>query len=96
MLSRRSLDLKQYWHILRDIHTAFAISNRRLIAFNQKDVIFRYKTYRRDGPDRQSIMTLCADEFIRRFLLHVLPSGFHRIRHRRACLRQTNPNLKSL
>lgn len=58
-----------------------AISNRRLIAFNQQDVTFRYKDYRRDGPDRQSVMTLCADEFIRRFLLHALPSGFHRIRH---------------
>ena len=58
-----------------------AISNRRLIAFNQKDVTFRYKDYRRDGPDRLSVMTLSAGEFIRRFLLHVLPSGFHRIRH---------------
>src|SRR3546814_15246019 len=41
----------------------------------------RYKDYRRDGADRQRVMTLRADEFIRRFLLHVLPRGFHRIRH---------------
>lgn len=58
-----------------------AISNRRLIAFDQDGVTFRYKDYRRDGTDRQQIMTLAADEFIRRFLTHVLPRGFHRIRH---------------
>jgi Putative transposase. len=58
-----------------------AISNSRLIAFDQVGVTFRYKDYRRDGADRQQIMTLAADEFIRRFLLHVLPRGFHRIRH---------------
>jgi hypothetical protein len=44
-------------------------------------VTFRYKDYRRDGADRQQVMTLATDEFIRRFLLHVLPRGFHRIRH---------------
>ena len=58
-----------------------AISNSRLIAFDGGSVIFRYKDYRRSGPDRQQVMTLGADEFIRRFLLHVLPKGFHRIRH---------------
>lgn len=58
-----------------------AISNRRLTNFDQKGVTFRYKDYRRDGAERQSVMTLSADEFIRRFLLHVLPCGFHRIRH---------------
>jgi hypothetical protein len=58
-----------------------AISNRRLLAFNEAGVTFRYKDYRRDGADRQQVMTLAADEFIRRFLLHVLPRGFHRIRH---------------
>ena len=58
-----------------------AISNRRLIALDEAGVTFRYKDYRRDGPDRQRIMTLATDEFIRRFLLHVLPQGFHRIRH---------------
>jgi hypothetical protein len=58
-----------------------AISNRRLIRFDQSSVTFRYKDYRRDGGDRQQVMTLATDEFIRRFLLHVLPRGFHRIRH---------------
>jgi Putative transposase/Transposase zinc-binding domain len=58
-----------------------AISNRRLITFDETGVTFRYKDYRRSGPERQQVMTLAADEFIRRFLLHVLPRGFHRIRH---------------
>ena len=58
-----------------------AISNRRLISFDETGVTFRYKDYRRDGVDRQRTMTLRPDEFIRRFLLHVLPKGFHRIRH---------------
>ena len=58
-----------------------AISNRRLIAFDERGVTFGYKDYRRDGPERQRVMTLATDEFIRRFLLHVLPRGFHRIRH---------------
>ena len=44
-------------------------------------VTFRYKDYRRSGADRQQVMTVAADEFIRRFLLHVLPKGFHRIGH---------------
>ena len=58
-----------------------AISNRRLIALDETGVTFRYKDYRRNGADRQQVMTLGVDEFIRRFLLHVLPRGFHRIRH---------------
>jgi hypothetical protein len=58
-----------------------AISNRRLISFDGNAVTFRYKDYRHDGAGRQRTMTLAADEFIRRFLLHVLPKGFHRIRH---------------
>ena len=58
-----------------------AISNRRLLAFDETGVTFRYKDYRRSGADRQQVMTLGVDEFIRRFLLHVLPRGFHRIRH---------------
>jgi Putative transposase/Transposase zinc-binding domain len=58
-----------------------AISNRRLIRFDRNGVTFRYKDYRRPGADRQQVMTLATDEFIRRFLLHVLPRGFHRIRH---------------
>lgn len=58
-----------------------AISNRRLIAFDETGVTFRYKDYRRDSAERQQVMTLAPDEFIRRFLIHVLPRGFHRIRH---------------
>lgn len=58
-----------------------AISNSRLMTFNESGVTFRYKDYRRDGVDRQQVMTLAVDEFIRRFLMHVLPRGFHRIRH---------------
>jgi len=58
-----------------------AISNCRLIAFDNTGVTFRYKDYRRNGADRQQVMTLATNEFIRRFLLHVLPKGFHRIRH---------------
>ena len=58
-----------------------AISNRRLIAFDDTGVTFRYKDYRRDGMERQQVMTLTTDEFIRRFLIHVLPRGFHRVRH---------------
>ena len=58
-----------------------AISNRRLIGFDGVSVTFRYKDYRRSAPERQQVMTLATDEFIRRFLLHVLPRGFHRIRH---------------
>lgn len=58
-----------------------AISNSRLIAFDKSGVTFRYKDYRRNRADRQQVMTLATDEFIRRFLLHVLPRGFHRIRH---------------
>ena len=58
-----------------------AISNRRLLGFDETSVTFRYKDYRRNAPDRQQVMTLTTDEFIRRFLLHVLPRGFHRIRH---------------
>ena len=58
-----------------------AISNRRLIAADAGSVTFKYKDYRVDGPERYKTMTLATDEFIRRFLMHVLPKGFHRIRH---------------
>ena len=58
-----------------------AISNHRLLALEEGGVTFRYKDYRRDGAERYRSMTLPTDEFIRRFLLHVLPRGFHRIRH---------------
>jgi hypothetical protein len=58
-----------------------AISNTRLIARDGRGVTFRYKDYRADGLARRKAMTLAADEFIRRFMLHILPKGFHRIRH---------------
>jgi hypothetical protein len=57
-----------------------AIANSRLIAFDRNTVSFRWKDYRLEGPDRYKVMTLEAGEFIRRFLIHVLPAGFHRIR----------------
>jgi hypothetical protein len=58
-----------------------AISNQRLLALDQRGVTFRWKDYRATGKTRYKTMTLSADEFMRRFLLHVLPGGFHRIRH---------------
>ena len=58
-----------------------AIANSRLLAFDGKGVTFKWKDYRAKGRTRHKSMTLEADEFIRRFLIHVLPSGFHRIRH---------------
>jgi hypothetical protein len=58
-----------------------AISNRRLIALDERGVTFRWKDYRASGRTRQKTMTLEPQEFMRRFLLHVLPGGFHRIRH---------------
>jgi hypothetical protein len=58
-----------------------AISNSRLVALDEKGVTFKGKDYRVEGGDRFKTMTLAAHEFIRRFLLPVLPSGFHRIRH---------------
>jgi hypothetical protein len=58
-----------------------AISNSRLIAADATAVTFRYKDYRIKGPGRYKTITLKPNEFIRRFLIHVLPKGFHRIRH---------------
>jgi hypothetical protein len=58
-----------------------AISNQRLISLDERGVTFRWKDYRARGRTRNKTMTLAADEFVRRFLLHVLPAGFHRIRH---------------
>jgi hypothetical protein len=58
-----------------------AIANSRLIACNRNGVTFRWKDYRADGRERQKVMTLATGEFIRRFLIHVLPQGFHRILH---------------
>jgi hypothetical protein len=58
-----------------------AIANSRLLALDHNGVTFRWKDYRSEGAERYKVMTLAHDEFIRRFLMHVLPSGFHRIRH---------------
>ena len=58
-----------------------AIANSRLIAFDERSVTFKWKDYRIEGRDRYKQMTLATDEFIRRFLIHVLPNGLHRIRH---------------
>ena len=58
-----------------------AIANSRLISCDRGAVTFRWKDYRAEGRDRQKVMTLATAEFIRRFLIHVLPQGFHRIRH---------------
>jgi hypothetical protein len=58
-----------------------AIANSRLIACDDNGVTFKWKDYRAKGRQRQKVMTLASDEFIRRFLIHVLPGGFHRIRH---------------
>ena len=58
-----------------------AIANSRLLALDEKGVTFRWKDYRSKQRYRHKTMTLSADEFIRRFLLHILPRGFHRIRY---------------
>ena len=58
-----------------------AISNSRLIACDERGVTFKWKDYRAKPRDRYKTLTLAIDEFIRRFLIHVLPTGFHRIRH---------------
>jgi Putative transposase/Transposase zinc-binding domain len=58
-----------------------AIANSRLIGITNTSVTFKWKDYRASGAERAKVMTLATDEFIRRFLIHVLPDGFHRIRH---------------
>jgi len=58
-----------------------AIANSRLVALDERGVTFGWRDYRAKGRTRHKTMTLAADEFMRRFLLHVLPGGFHRIRH---------------
>jgi Putative transposase/Transposase zinc-binding domain len=58
-----------------------AISSSRLVSLDDRGVTFRWKDYRADGQARRKLMTLAPGEFIRRFLIHVLPTGFHRIRH---------------
>ena len=58
-----------------------AISNHRLVSADADTVAFRWKDYRAKNRDRRKVMRLATPEFIRRFLMHVLPDGFHRIRH---------------
>ena len=67
-------------YLSRSTHRV-AISNSRLLAMDEREVSFRWKDYRTKGDARYQTMTLAATEFMRRFLLHVLPGGFHRIRH---------------
>lgn len=67
-------------YLARNTHRV-AISNRRLIRVDADGVTFKYKHYRIDGPGRMKTMTVHNHEFIRRFLIHVLPKGLHRIRH---------------
>jgi hypothetical protein len=63
------------------VYDRVAIANSRLVAIDHEGVSFKWKDYRVDGPERIKVMTLAPEEFIRRFLIHVLPAGFHRIRH---------------
>jgi hypothetical protein len=72
---------KQVLRYLARYTHRIAISNRRLIACDQKGVTFKWKDYRLEGSERYKVMTLATHEFIRRFLMHVLPAGFHRIRY---------------
>jgi len=67
-------DLSRYTHRV-------AISNSRLVSADANTMAFRWKDYRIKSGDRMKIMGLDTGEFIRRFLMHVLPDGFHRIRH---------------
>jgi hypothetical protein len=68
-------------HYLSRYTHRVAIANSRLIAMDDQGITFKWKDYRNKGKKQYGTMTLSPDEFIRRFLLHVLPSGFHRIRH---------------
>ena len=73
------------------------ISNHRLVAYDQQGVTFKWKDYRAKHQKRYKTMTLKTEEFIRRFLIHVLPKGFHRIRHFGLLANPVrNPNLKRL
>jgi len=79
--SGRSPGRSRCWPICPANTHRVAISNSRLIAADATGVTFSYKDYRIEGPGRYKTMRLKPDEFIRRFLMHVLPNGFHRIRH---------------
>ena len=76
----RSIPASPLAYLSRYTHRV-AIANSRLIAVDKRGVTFKSKDYRSEGRDRYKQMTLATDEFIRRFLIHVLPKGFHRTRH---------------
>ncbi len=78
---RRSPDPSRCCAISPVTRIVSPISNRRLIAADNTSIAFRWKDYRINGPGRWKTMRLRPHEFIRRFLMHVLPKGFHRIRH---------------
>src|SRR5262245_28260009 len=80
MPSARSPDPSRYWPISLATRTALP-SSSRLIRADEQGVTFKYKDYRSEGPGRYKTMTVAPGEFIRRFMLHILPKGFHRIRH---------------
>jgi Putative transposase len=69
-----------------------AISNRRLVSLNDNGVTFKWKDYCSKGPKRYGVMAVDTHEFIRRFLMHVLPQGFHRIRYYGLLTSQTRAN----
>lgn len=77
----RERDRRSFSHNLSRYTHRVAISNSRLLAMDERGVTFRWKDYRPKGETRYKAMTLSPEEFMRRFLLHVLPSGFHRTRH---------------
>ena len=81
MRSGHSADPEQVLAYLSRYTHRVAISNRRLVSFDDAGVTFNCKDYRIEGPGRYKMMTPAPGEFIRRFLMHVLPKGFHRIRH---------------
>jgi len=78
MPSAPSLGPRRYWPISAYTHRV-AIANSRLVALAGGEVSFRWRDYRHH--DKLKLLTLAANEFVRRFLLHILPDGFHRIRH---------------
>ena len=81
MPNRPSPGPRRYFAYLARYTHRVAIANSRLVCLDESGVTFRYKDCRRDGQVRYRTMTLAAHEFIRRFLLHVMPKRFHRIRH---------------
>lgn len=80
MPSAHSPDTSRLAYVARYTHRV-AISSSRLIGADEQGVTFKYKDYRSEGPERYKTMTVVPGEFIRRFMLHILPKGFHRIRH---------------